>query len=205
MEFRDSRVDLFEADGFRIPHRAAAMSGEGVAIQINNVGVRGAQGVALPQDARAFVDQGIDATVGDFRGGDLSLRNARFLDPLSNKFIHLGIWHRAALLITFVPARSCFLPVSPEFTKPVFEERLTNARRFQMTMFFPHSPAHIEPRKVAGRQRSHGHSEVAECLVDGNPRTFFDEELRLTAVRTKHAIADKTPAVANQHAHLAFF
>jgi hypothetical protein len=26
---------------------------------------------------------------------------------------------------------------------------------------------------------------------------------RLAAVRSKHAIAEKTPAVANQHAHLA--
>src|SRR5260370_42630247 len=93
------------------------------------------------------------------------------------------------MLIIFVPARSCFLPVSPELTKSIFEDRQSNARFFQMTMFFSDPPAHeelrlaavrtkhaiadktpavanIEPRKVAGRQRSHFHSEVGERLVD---------------------------------------
>ena len=73
-----------------------------------------------------------------------------------------------------------------------------------MAIFLPDPPAHIEPRKVAGSQRSHGHSEVGERLVNRcNPGAFFDKELGLAAVWMEHAIADKTPAVANQYANLA--
>jgi hypothetical protein len=55
--------------------------------------------------------------------------------------------------------------------------------------------------KVACSQRSHGHSEVGEHLVDGGNRgTSSDKELSLAAVWMKHAITYKAPAVANQHA-----
>jgi hypothetical protein len=96
------------------------------------------------------------------------------------------------------------LSVSAEFAEPVFKDRLTNVRLFQMAIFFSDPPAHIEPRKVAGSQRSHGHSEVGERLVNrNNPGAFFDKELSLAAVWMKHAIAHKTTAVANQYANLA--
>jgi len=34
-------------------------------------------------------------------------------------------------------------------------------------------------------------------------RTFFDEELSFATIRTKHAIADKAPAIADEHADFA--
>src|SRR5277367_1765446 len=44
VEFGDARVNFFQADCIRIPHGAAAIGGEAVAVEINNVYVRSAQG-----------------------------------------------------------------------------------------------------------------------------------------------------------------
>src|SRR5271168_591657 len=57
VEFGDARVNLFEADCVRIPHGAAAIGGEAVAVEINNVYVRSAQGESFFENARAFVDE----------------------------------------------------------------------------------------------------------------------------------------------------
>src|SRR6202050_5582548 len=70
MEFGDALVNFLEADGVGIPHGTAAECGKAVAVQINNVDVRSAQRIALLQNARPFFNQGIDAAICDFFGGD---------------------------------------------------------------------------------------------------------------------------------------
>ncbi len=73
-----------------------------------------------------------------------------------------------------------------------------------MTIFLADTPANIESGQVAGGERAHRHPEIGKSLIHGfDACTFFDEELSFAAVRAKHAIANKTPAVANQHTDFA--
>ena len=86
----------------------------------------------------------------------------------------------------------------------VFDKRLANSGRFQMTIFFANAPADIEPRKVSCGERAHCHAEIGESLIDGfDASSFFNEELRFAAVRAEHAIADKSPPVAHEHSNFA--
>ena len=68
VEFADSLVHVFEADGVRIPHRPAAIGREAIAVEIDNVNVRSAQGVAFFQNAGTFVDKRVKAAIADFVG-----------------------------------------------------------------------------------------------------------------------------------------
>src|SRR5258708_33168918 len=149
MELGGALVDLFEADSVGVPHRAAAMRGKTVSVDVNNVDVRSAQRVTFFENASTFIDQRVEGTVGDFRGGDLTLRNTRFGDPLGNELSHERVRRRAALIVVFVPARAGFLAVPAEFAKVIFRKRLTNAGNFQVAIFFADAPADVEARKVA--------------------------------------------------------
>src|SRR5258708_25515216 len=178
MEFEDAVATLFEHDGVGVLHRTAAMGGESVAVEINYVDVRGAQRVAVLQNARTLVNQRIEATVCDFPCRYLTLHNARFVDPFANEFSHEGVRRLTALLAVFVPACAGFLAVPAEFTKAIFGKRLTNAGYFQVAIFFADAPADIEARDVAGGQGPHGHAEAGTGRVDGfGSRTFLDEDL----------------------------
>src|ERR1700735_1338546 len=204
LELRDALVNFFEANRVGIPHWAPAICGEPVAIQINNVDVRSTQRVAFFQNACAFIDQGIDAAIHDFLGGDLTLRNSRLGDPLADEFINSRIRARATLVIIFVPPSPGFLPESAELAKIVFRERLANSRNFQVAIFLADAPTNIEAREVADGQRSHGIAEVDQRLVHGfYARALFDKELCFASVRTKHAVADEASAVADEHPDFA--
>ncbi len=109
VKFGDARENLFQADRVRIPHGAAAIGGEAVAVEINNVYVRSAQGEPFFEDARAFVDESVEAAIHDFRGGNFALRDFCFGYPFADQFINRGIGHGAALLIIFVPTGACLL------------------------------------------------------------------------------------------------
>ena len=86
----------------------------------------------------------------------------------------------------------------------IFDECLANAGWLQVAIFLVDAPADIETCKVAHGQRSHGVAEIDQRLVHGfDARTFFDQELSFAAVGAKHTIADKAPAVADEHAHFA--
>src|ERR1700758_998703 len=204
VKLTDTVVNPLEANRVGIPHRTAAMGREAVAVDINNVDVRSPQRIAFLQNTCTFVHQTVEATIRDFGGRDLSLHHTGFFDPLANEFANGRIRSCAPLAAVFVPARSGFLTVTAEFTKAVFDERLANAGHFEVTIFFANAPTHIESGKVAGGEGPHGHAEIGESLVDGfDARAFFDQELRFAAIRAKHAIANKTPAVADEHSDLA--
>jgi hypothetical protein len=61
------------------------MRGKAVAIDVDDVDVCGAQSYAFFEDARALVDQRLDAALDDFLGGNLALRYPSFGNPLTNK------------------------------------------------------------------------------------------------------------------------
>src|ERR1700752_1899177 len=84
-EFRHAVVNAFQTEGIRVPHRAAALGRETVAVEINNVYVRSAQRVTFFENARTFVDQGIHAAINNLAGGYFALRNALVRGPLARE------------------------------------------------------------------------------------------------------------------------
>src|SRR5258708_7056700 len=73
-----------------------------------------------------------------------------------------------------------------------------------MRDLFADAPSDVETGKVADGHRTHRHAVVVENGIHVlHARAFFGEELRLTSVRTEHAIAYEPEAVADQHTDFA--
>ncbi len=68
LEFQNAVVDFLQSHGIGVPHGAAAIGRESVAIEVDDVDIDGAQGESFFEDARAFVDQRVDAAIDDFFG-----------------------------------------------------------------------------------------------------------------------------------------
>ena len=74
----------------------------------------------------------------------------------------------------------------------------------QMLALLTNAPQHIDAAHVVDRKDAHRHAEVVEGLIHRcRRRAFFDKELRLAHVGNHHAIADKSPAVADNNADLS--
>ena len=187
-------------DGIREPHRPAAIRGKAVAVEIDDVDIDRAERVALFENARAFVDERIDAAIDNFIRGNLPLRDACLGSPLAHEGRDFGIGNRAAIFVVLVPARAGFLAVPPHFAQAISGKRLPNSRLFQVSIFFANAPAHVEARKIADGQRPHGHAEFDKRFVDRfDACALFDQKDGLAHVWMEHAVADKTAAVADKH------
>src|SRR5579864_831402 len=81
VEFFNAVMDFFQTDGVGIPHRPTAIGREAVAVQVNDVDIDCTKGIALLEDARAFVDKRIDAAIDDFFPWDFTLPDTRFNSP----------------------------------------------------------------------------------------------------------------------------
>ena len=91
LKFADAVVHFSESHGVREPHRSATMRWKAIPIDVDNINVHCAKREAFFQDARAFVDQRVDATVHDFLGGNLPLRNSSLGGPLAHEGGDFGI------------------------------------------------------------------------------------------------------------------
>src|SRR5262249_10732444 len=78
LELPDPGVDRLHPDRVGIPHRPAAVGGEPVAVDVNDVDVAGPQGDPLFQDSRALVDEGVDGPLDDLVGSNSARRDAGF-------------------------------------------------------------------------------------------------------------------------------
>src|SRR5260370_3399348 len=204
VKFADAIVNILQTHSIRIPHRAATIGRETVAVEIDDIDVHGAKGKTFFEDARTFVDERVEAAIYDFLSADLALRNVRFGNPACNEPNHLRVRSWPTLFIVSVPAGTCFLAVAAELTEIIFAERLPNAGLLQVTIFLAHAPTHVEAREVAGGERSHGHAEAAESFIDGfDADACFSKELGFGAIWAEHAVADKTQAIAAKHCNFA--
>src|SRR5580704_7148251 len=166
MEFFNAVVDLFQADGVGIPHGPAAIGRKAVAVEVDDVDIDRAQGVAFLENARAFVDQGVHATIDDFFLGNLALPNARLGRPFLNQPGDLRIWDGTAVFVVLVPARASFLAVTAHLAEVIACEGLPNPGLFRMPIFFADSPADIETREIADSERAHGHAKIVKRGID---------------------------------------
>src|SRR5580704_10543168 len=89
LKFADAFVNVTQAHGIRVPHRAAAIGWESVAVEIDDIDVDGPRSKPLFEDARPFVDQGVEAAIHDFFGGDLALRYACLGNPSRDEPCHV--------------------------------------------------------------------------------------------------------------------
>ena len=165
----------------------------------------GAHGVALFENARAFVHQRVDAALDDLLGGDLALRDARFGGATSApRHATSGSGDRAAILVIPVPSCTGLLAVAAHFAQTILGEGLTDAG------FFADGDTPCEcaspHRGRPGRPWPAGPWPCRNRRApDRRPRrrALFDQKLRFAAVGTEHAVADEAAAVAHQHADLA--
>src|ERR1700691_3288108 len=73
-----------------------------------------------------------------------------------------------------------------------------------MPVLFANSPAHVETREIASRQRSHGITEFEKRLIDCfDRRSFFYQKLRFAPLWSEHPVAYEAAAVPSQRADLA--
>src|ERR1700730_5457076 len=84
LKFADALVDLFQADGVGVPHRSTGIRGKAVAIEIDDVDVHGAKRDAFFEEARALVNQRVDAAIDDFLCENVALWDAGFGCPQAN-------------------------------------------------------------------------------------------------------------------------
>src|SRR6202171_3643563 len=204
VKFNDAFINFFQAHRVCEAHRAAALVGKTVAGEIDDVDVHGPQRVTLFQNARTFVDQGVNAAVDNFLCADLPLLDASFSCPLTDQLSNFRIGNGATLGVIFVPTCASLLTVTAQLAQIVFRQRLASTRFFQMTILFAEATAYSEPGKIAHGQRAHGHAVVVERFVDRlDTRAFFHQELRFTPIRPEHAVSDKATAVPYQHSNFA--
>src|SRR5258708_18095464 len=127
VKFADAFVNFFQTYCIRVPHRAPAIGGETVAVEIDDIDVHGAKRNTFFEGARAFVDECIEAAIYDFLSADLALRNSCLGNPTCNYPSHLRVRSWPALFIVPVPACTSFLAISAELAEIIFAERLANA------------------------------------------------------------------------------
>src|SRR5260370_13124268 len=128
-------VPFSKAYGVGVANRAAAIRGETVAVEIDDIDVHGAKGKTFFENARAFVDECIEATIHDFLRADLALRNTCLCNPSCNETSHLRVRSWPALFIVSVPAGTRFLPIPADVAEIVFAQRLANPSLLEMTIF----------------------------------------------------------------------
>src|SRR6266851_7228384 len=113
LKFADLFVNGFQANGVRIPHGTTAIGRKSVAVQVNDVNIDGAQGIAVIEDTSAFVYERVKAAIDNFLSGDLALGNSCFGGPVPYQLRRFGIGKGAPLFVIFVPAGAGFLPITP--------------------------------------------------------------------------------------------
>src|SRR4029077_5512703 len=157
MKFADAVVHLLQSYRIGVPHRASSISWETIAVEIDDVDVDCAERVTFLQDARAFIDQGIDAAVDDFVGRNLTLRDAGLGGPLLGPGGDFGIRDSLPAFVVLVPAGAGLLTKATHFAETVSGKGLADAGFFQVTMFLADAPAYVEAGKIESSERAHRH------------------------------------------------
>src|SRR3989442_7654925 len=99
LKFADLFVNGFQANGVRMPHGTTAIGRKSVAVQVNDVNIDGAQGIAVIEDTSAFVHERVKAAIDDFFSRDLALGNPCFGGPLSYQLSYFGVGKGAPLVV----------------------------------------------------------------------------------------------------------
>src|SRR6185503_1594465 len=197
-------LDVHEAHGVRVEHRTAPEEREAVAGEVHHVDVGGPGGDAFLEDARAFVHQGVHATLDDLLVGDLARRDAQLPASLGDHLVHDGIGDGVALAgLVAVPAGSRLLPEAAHLAELVGDHHAARARILGVVAL-PHGPADVVAGEVGHAERPHHEPELLHGAIDLlRAGTLLDQPVRLAAVVTQHPVADEAVGHARDHRGLA--
>src|SRR5579875_414861 len=137
-------VNGFQTNGIGVPHGAAAVSGKTIAGEVDGIDIGGTQGITFFEDARAFVDHGINAALENFAVRDPALGNARCRGGFPDEVFNAGIGDGFALLIVAIPAAGGFLAEPAHFDELIDDERLADAGLFEVLVLLADAPADID-------------------------------------------------------------
>src|SRR5215472_4327599 len=151
VEMADAFKHVLQPHSVRIPHGTAAIRGEAVAIDVDDVDIDRAQGEALLKDVRAFIHQRIHAAIDDLLLGNVALRDIRFRSPIANHAPYFRIGNGAAILIVLVPTCPGLLTIAADFAKAIGGKRPPDSLLFEMPVLLANAPAYIETGEIAGR------------------------------------------------------
>src|SRR5262245_32415700 len=160
LELAYALVDRLQPNHVRVPHRAAAVRGEAVAVDINDVDVAGPKGDPFFQDARPLVDERIDGSLDDFLRADPAPRDP----PLSGdvlgelRRVQVGLPRPTSCFVA-IPPRAGLLAEVALFAQAVFDLKRLPPGRFQVSMLVANAPADIQSGQVQDRQRTHCHAK----------------------------------------------
>src|SRR5206468_10458822 len=144
-----------------IEHGPAAIAREPVAVEVGHVDVARAEGDALFENTRTFVDEGPQAALQDFIVADLPALDAAFLGTGRDDRLHLGIGlGRSASRIVAVPARACLLAKASLLAQAVAHVRVAEILAPGGCLALPDAPAHVEAGEVLHGERSHGEAKI---------------------------------------------
>src|SRR4029079_5065246 len=139
MERDDPTVDPAQAGAIGVEHRSAAPRRKAVAIQVDDVDVRGALGEALVEDPRPLVDQRVDTSFDDLVVAERPLRDAGLPRRRANQRNHLGIRGRLALIVVEVPALAGLLTDAAHLVQLIGDQRLAFAGLGEMLKLLSHA------------------------------------------------------------------
>src|SRR5262249_26083884 len=121
----DRGHDVLKAHGVGVKHRPAAIHGEAVAGDVDHVDVDGALRDSFLDDARAFVDEGVDTALDDLGVGNRAARDADPRGVLDDQLRHGWIRHRRpASGLVLIEARAGLLTEATELADTVGDFRI---------------------------------------------------------------------------------
>ncbi len=192
---------LHDLDGLRdaelvgVPHRAAVVGREAVAVDEDDVLVAGAQRDALFEQVGADVGQGEEQALHDLLVGDLARRDAQALGLLGEERFDLGRALRLAVaLVVVVEAGAGLLAPALLLVHGVDHGRLA-AQRVRALLL--DVVEHVDAREIEGRERAHRHAGGLDDRVDAGRRDALGRQRdRLARVVEEHPVADEAERVA---------
>src|SRR6266851_4575358 len=119
-EGADALLDFLETNRIRVPHRAAAISREAVAVDVDDVDIDSSEGNAFFQNLGPFVDESVEGALHDFVRCDPAPRNPCLSSALLDELLSFRIGeHCAAAFFVAIPAAAGLLAKAAHLTQPV--------------------------------------------------------------------------------------
>src|SRR5204863_4860567 len=189
-----------------VVHWPAAPRRKAVSGQVHDVDVGRALSDAFLEDLRSFVDEGKDAALHDFLGGNVAPDDGHLARRGDDQLLHHGIRDGVAPpRLVPVPAGGGLLPDAPHLAEPV-GYHLPPRARVLCVAALADEPAHVAACEVRHAERAHGHAELLHDPVDLlGQRSLLDEQQRLLDVAREHAVADEAVAHAGDDTGLSQF
>jgi len=158
--------DRWKPDLVGVEHRTAAIRGETVPCEIDDVDVARPQRNPLLEHPCAFVDERVDRPIENLRVADGATPHAGRRGRVFDQREDFRIWRRFAVFAIAIPPLASLLAEPPHLDQLVGDKRLARARLLELMQLLPDTPGHIDARHVVDGENAHRHAPVGEDAVD---------------------------------------